>query len=563
MPRVVGSLAEDGSGDELVEVGLEVAASWDGAPCAGCEEAESAGRVGCVADGASRLCDTSSTRHAASFGDHAVRGADAMHADAVLDVETETCSPPVDHGLCSNSVGDADSDGTKSTACIGEAPCEEKQQPNTVGISLNLGMVTFTSLVVPDKCTVGHFKTLLNGTALLGEQVLYAHKLCFTAATGGRPLGDDSELPLWPGKCHVHGPRPVVGSLEMALTKKLGAPRKPKPNAPPKGGSATKPATNRWPHVGQYRVRNSIGSGFEGECVYSAEHRTTHDEVALKWPAKIEEVSVLKRLAEQLPEASTGIPRLLASGSHQGRPYAVTPRLGNQLNHFMQNNGFRPLDVKWRCYQIIGRMILRRLRILHDCGFVHCDISPENILFGCRRGVAENRPATLAAPYLVDFGLAREHPGGRPLRGDYGSIEWSSVRSADGGVRLPHDDIEALGWILVNGLLGQLPWFITLSEAYKEWHNQQTRKKVVQIAQFTKRKLMFEGWEALGSVWKNFGQVPKELWVYLRTCEDDDVRDDRPDYAFFNRLLGGTGGEEVNAEALDVEEFREHVIPYL
>merc|ERR1719282_1653445 len=107
--------------------------------------------------------------------------------------------------------------------------------------------------------------------------------------------------------------------------------------------------------------------------------------------------------------------------------------------------------------------MLRRFEALHKCGYVHCDVSLGNILLGCHNGPQEY------SPHIVDFGLARPYPGGGPMSGDLGSAEWSSIRSAEGGERRPEDDLEALGWVLANGMFETLPWFLHLSQCYQQW----------------------------------------------------------------------------------------------
>merc|ERR1719336_997404 len=107
--------------------------------------------------------------------------------------------------------------------------------------------------------------------------------------------------------------------LELALKKKLGPPkRKPDvkiaPSAPRKS----------WPQVGRYRVTHAIGSGFTGPCVYEAMNMFDGSKVALKMPAKKEEVAVLKSIQKIKPPGCLGIPELHATGSDGGKPYIVT-----------------------------------------------------------------------------------------------------------------------------------------------------------------------------------------------------------------------------------------------
>jgi len=178
---------------------------------------------------------------------------------------------------------------------------------------------------------------------------------------------------------------------------------------------------------------------------------------------------------------------------------------------------------------------------------VHCDISPENILLGLpRQGRTskEKAPAPGAlTPYLIDFGLAQKHPGGMPLEGDHGSAEWSSVRSAAGACRRPEDDLEALGWLMVNGLFGDLPWFDLLAKAYKTWDlSRSHRARAVRKVQEAKLQLLNDGWGSLGDEWLRLATIPPALDRYMHTCRSDRATGMRPDYAMLSELLGGREG---------------------
>ena len=49
----------------------------------------------------------------------------------------------------------------------------------------------------------------------------------------------------------------------------------------------------------------------------------------------------------------------------------------------------------------IALQMLNRIELVHDAGYVHCDIKPSNFVFSSNR-------RTL---YLVDFGLSRRYAG--------------------------------------------------------------------------------------------------------------------------------------------------------
>lgn len=85
------------------------------------------------------------------------------------------------------------------------------------------GSHSFTSVDVPDDCTVGHWKRLL-GQGFLGDKILYATKLTCREVERGRQLEDASPLPAPPCKMYIDGPGSVVKMLELALKKQFGGP---------------------------------------------------------------------------------------------------------------------------------------------------------------------------------------------------------------------------------------------------------------------------------------------------------------------------------------------------
>jgi len=332
------------------------------------------------------------------------------------------------------------------------------------------------------------------------------------------------------------------------------------------------------PKIGSYRVSREIGSGFEGPCVYMAEHVTSREKVALKWPAKPDEVAALREIVRRAPAGSPGIPRLHSSGYYDGRYFLVTELLGSPLSKVIERLQKHSLQRRWDAIRIIGRLLLRRLEVLHNCGFVHCDISPENFLLGRARneptivgGGGRNGSAIhkesryFVAPYLVDFGWARKTPGGGKLRCDHGSVEWNSIRSASGGERCPADDLEALGWMLMYGLVGGFPWCQWLVAAYQRWDQEIVRERVIMRVREAKMNLLNQGgWGSLvGEDGKNFERTTSELQKFIRMCHDI-TPPNQPDYDELAHLLGSNkGNNRAEAEEHDLREYEDDVMPWL
>jgi len=310
---------------------------------------------------------------------------------------------------------------------------------------------------------------------------------------------------------------------------------------------------------GSYRVRRQVGQGFNGARCYLGEHVGDLKKVAVKWPATKHELNVVKEIDKRTQKVY-GLPELLATGVHLQKPYMVSELLGSTLSKVFHRLEAHSLSSRWKCLRIIGRMAVRRLQALHVCGYVHCDVSPENFLLG--RSWVSLSSGTATTVYLIDFELAQKFPDGTRLQGNVGSTEWSSIRSADLVERIPEDDLESLGWVLIHGLIGPLPWFDWLNVAYKHWDSKWNRDQVVRQATRAKEKLLDNGWRSFGSM--KAGRVPSQLWKFLRKCRSMSASPGHTNYLSLIEILGGdTNLSTAEAEEEDVRLFSKLVLPLI
>lgn len=315
------------------------------------------------------------------------------------------------------------------------------------------------------------------------------------------------------------------------------------------------PPSKPFLQIGNYHIRRLIGQGFKGTC-YIADHVKDNHRVAVKYPAPREELVRFKDISKAAKKDCIGLPKLVDSGFYDSRPYLVTQLLGSPLTKVFVCLDSLPFPKRWHALKIIGRLVVRRLQCFHECGYVHCDISPGNICLGPANGLLNGNSAQCGL-YLIDFEESQKFPGGPKMEVNRGSAEWSSVRSADEVERRPEDDLEALGWVLLSGLFGELPWFEWLSLAYKSWDSKWTKRQVVKQVQRAKIKLLSEGWKAFGL---KRPKVPPELTQYILTCREANGSTS-PDYSALTVILGGSAGmtrEEADKE--DLRLFAEHVI---
>jgi len=100
------------------------------------------------------------------------------------------------------------------------------------------------------------------------------------------------------------------------------------------------------------------------------------------------------------------------------------------------------------------------LKALHEKGYVHGDVKPENLLLGPPGTPRERRL------YLVDLGLAVRWQDSHGLHVRYdqalddfrGTVRYASVHAHLGRTASRRDDLESLAYSLLFLLKGRLPW---------------------------------------------------------------------------------------------------------
>lgn len=119
------------------------------------------------------------------------------------------------------------------------------------------------------------------------------------------------------------------------------------------------------------------------------------------------------------------------------------------------------------------------MRSIHQSGYVHCDVKPENIVLG-----NQNDPNDKDTYYLIDLGLATEYlKGNQHIRKNRstkiaGSFYFMSLNASNGVVQTRRDDLESLAYTLVYLAKKELPWMkykrtpnVTIKELNKRVHN--------------------------------------------------------------------------------------------
>ncbi|QTD53044.1 serine/threonine-protein kinase [Sulfidibacter corallicola] len=201
--------------------------------------------------------------------------------------------------------------------------------------------------------------------------------------------------------------------------------------------------------VGQYQIWKFLGKGAMGR-VYQAFDKNLNRWVALKiLSSAADPERTHKMMVEARNQATVdheNICKVYETGEFRGLPYIVMQYIdGVTLD---KAHRFTPLREK----VLIIQKIAEGLHKAHECGLIHRDIKPQNVMI--ERG-------KIAQVYLMDFGVAKQKTApSNTVEGEVkGSPAYMSPEQAEGRVDLDHrSDIYNLGATLYFLLAGRAPY---------------------------------------------------------------------------------------------------------
>ena len=141
----------------------------------------------------------------------------------------------------------------------------------------------------------------------------------------------------------------------------------------------------------------------QGGCakIYLANNTLMQEKVVIKINSNAKmnnsEFHVMRHMNNKKVE---GFPKVHSKGTYQNQPYIILEQLGPSAHDLLKR---RKKLFSIKCVLSIGLQILDLLEKLHDQGFLHGDLKPDNVLTG---NSAKN-PNWASILYLIDFGFAQ------------------------------------------------------------------------------------------------------------------------------------------------------------
>lgn len=266
----------------------------------------------------------------------------------------------------------------------------------------------------------------------------------------------------------------------------------------------------------RYKLKKRIGGGSFGE-IFIGENTSTHRRVAVKLEkinSRVPQLLFESKLYKYL-QGGTGIPCIYYYGSDALNNIMVIDLLGKSLEDLLIQCR-RRLSLK--TVLMLADQMLSCIEFIHSKNFIHRDIKPDNFVMGT--GTNSNQV------YIIDFGLAKKYRNsnshqhipykeGKSLTG---TARYASIAALRGSEQSRRDDLEALGFVWIYLLRGNLPWM-----GLKDADRKHKYERICEIKARTSFEDLCRG-------------LPSEFVKYFNYVRSLQFTEE-PKYSFFRKLF--------------------------
>ena len=277
----------------------------------------------------------------------------------------------------------------------------------------------------------------------------------------------------------------------------------------------------------KYKIVEEIGKGAFGK-VYKGENIRTKELVAIKVEKVNGEIKSLK-YETQIYQAITsgqkvkGFMQVKWFGLVNDYYFMVMPLLGKSIGDFKRT--FPGGKFSLNTILCFGQQMIQRLQYIHEKGFIHRDVKPDNFLFN----LPTNKTGIEDILYLADFGFCKQYllPDGSHIPMNIkkqliGTPNYVSINMHNGIEPSRRDDLESIGYIMIN-------LFYRDDEIYM--------KNMTEIIAFKFNIISTDSPEQEKKL--RFPLVPQIIKDYLNYCKQLNF-DEMPDYNYLYSILSPT-----------------------
>ncbi|CAG2166041.1 unnamed protein product [Oppiella nova] len=212
----------------------------------------------------------------------------------------------------------------------------------------------------------------------------------------------------------------------------------------------------------KFIVTTYIAKGSFGK-IYRGKNIKTNEEVAIKLepqdvdqPQLVLEFAFYRKLKAEGTAPQRGIPTIFTFGPCGTYHALVMDLFGPSIENVHKECGLK-FSLKTTIYLV--NQMLELFEYFHGKGLLYRDTKPDNFLFG--RSGTKNYMVV----HITDLGLCKEYldDEGKHIpivrgKGVIGTVRYMSLNNHRGIEQSRRDDMEALGYMWVFLLKGELPW---------------------------------------------------------------------------------------------------------